>query len=29
VLSEDQILDGGTVLKGFSLPLRELFAQID
>jgi Uma2 family endonuclease len=29
VLREEQILDGGTVLKGFSMPLRELFAQLD
>jgi Uma2 family endonuclease len=27
-LSEDQTLDGGAVLPGFSLPLRRLFAQV-
>jgi Uma2 family endonuclease len=29
VLREDQTLDGGTVLPGFSLPLRQLFAELD
>ncbi len=29
VLHDDQDLDGGTVLPGFSLPLRELFAELD
>jgi Uma2 family endonuclease len=29
VLREDQALDGGTVLPGFSLPLRQLFAELD
>ncbi len=28
-LNEDQILDGGEVLAGFSLSLRELFAELD
>ena len=28
-LNEDQILDGGGVLPGFSLALRELFAELD
>ena len=27
VLEEDQLLDGGAVLPGFTLPLRELFAE--
>ena len=26
---EDETLDGGTVLPGFSLPLRQLFAELD
>jgi Uma2 family endonuclease len=29
VLREDQTLDGGAVLPGFTLPLRELFAELD
>lgn len=29
VLSESDTLDGGTVLPGFALPLRELFAELD
>jgi Uma2 family endonuclease len=29
VLTEDQTLDGRDVLPGFSLPLRELFAELD
>ena len=29
VLTEDQTLDGGAVLPGFTLPLRELFAELD
>ncbi len=29
VLREDQTLDGGDVLPGFSLPLRQLFAELD
>jgi Uma2 family endonuclease len=29
VLREDQSLDGGDVLPGFVLPLRELFAELD
>jgi Uma2 family endonuclease len=29
VLHEDQTLDGGDVLPGFTLPLRELFAELD
>jgi Uma2 family endonuclease len=29
VLLEDQTLDGGHVLPGFSLPLRKLFAELD
>ena len=29
VLHEDQTLDGGEVLPGFSLPLRQLFAELD
>ena len=29
VLTEDQTLDGGDVLPGFTLPLRELFAELD
>ena len=29
VLHETYILDGGTVLPGFSLPLQELFAELD
>jgi Uma2 family endonuclease len=29
VLHEDQTLDGGAVLPGFSLPLRQLFAELD
>jgi Uma2 family endonuclease len=29
VLVEDQMLDGGDVLPGFTLPLRELFAELD
>ena len=29
VLAEAQTLDGGTVLPGFTLPLRELFAELD
>jgi Uma2 family endonuclease len=29
VLNEDQTLDGGNVLPGFSLPLRQLFAELD
>jgi Uma2 family endonuclease len=29
LLSEDQTLDGGDVLQGFTLPLRELFAELD
>jgi Uma2 family endonuclease len=29
VLREDQTLDGGAVLPGFILPLRELFAELD
>jgi Uma2 family endonuclease len=29
VLHEGQMLDGGTVLPGFSLPLRDLFAQLE
>jgi Uma2 family endonuclease len=29
VLREDQTLDGGTVLPGFALPLRQLFAELD
>jgi hypothetical protein len=29
VLSEDQTLDGGEVLPGFRLALRELFAEPD
>ena len=28
-LSESEILDGGDVLPGFTLPLRELFAELD
>ncbi len=28
-LNEDQILDGGDVLPGFTLALRELFAELD
>jgi Uma2 family endonuclease len=28
-LAESQILDGGAVLPGFKLPLRELFAELD
>jgi len=28
-LTEDQTLDGGAVLPGFTLPLRELFAELD
>ena len=28
-LREDQTLDGGAVLPGFTLPLRELFAELD
>jgi hypothetical protein len=26
---QDETLDGGSVLPGFSLPLRELFAELD
>ena len=29
VLTEDQTLDGRDVLAGFTLPLRELFAELD
>jgi Uma2 family endonuclease len=29
VLREDQTIDGGMVLPGFSLPLRQLFAELD
>src|SRR5207244_1320595 len=29
VLSAEDTLDGGSVLPGFSLPLRELFAELD
>ena len=29
VLGEDQVLSGEPVLPGFSLPLRELFAELD
>ena len=29
VLTQDQTLDGGDVLPGFTLPLRELFAELD
>ena len=29
VLTEDDTLDGGTVLPGFSLPLRQLFSELD
>ena len=29
LLEAEQILDGGTVLAGFSLPLAELFAELD
>jgi len=29
VLTQDQTLDGGEVLPGFELPLRELFAELD
>lgn len=29
LLREDQVLDGGAVLPGFTLPLRELFAELD
>jgi Uma2 family endonuclease len=29
LLTEDQSLDGGNVLPGLSLPLREVFAQLD
>jgi Uma2 family endonuclease len=29
VLTQDQTLDGGDVLPGFTLPLRELFADLD
>ncbi len=29
LLGEDDTLDGGTVLPGFSLPLRDLFAELD
>jgi Uma2 family endonuclease len=29
VLTEDQTLDGGDVLLGFALPLRELFTELD
>jgi hypothetical protein len=29
VLTEDQALDGGAVLPGFTLPLRELFGEMD
>jgi Uma2 family endonuclease len=29
VLHETHILDGGTVLPGFTLPLQELFAELD
>jgi Uma2 family endonuclease len=29
ILREDQTLDGGAVLPGFTLPLRELFAELD
>lgn len=29
VLPEDRVLEGGTVLPGFSLPLSELFAELD
>jgi Uma2 family endonuclease len=29
VLREDQTLEGGAVLPGFTLPLRQLFAQLD
>jgi len=29
VLEESATLDGGEVLPGFSLPLRELFAELD
>jgi Uma2 family endonuclease len=28
-LREDQTLDGGPVLPGFTLPLRDLFAELD
>lgn len=29
VLDESEILDGGDVLPGFVLPLRDLFAELD
>lgn len=29
ILSNDDILDGGTVLPGFQLPLKELFGELD
>ena len=29
VLNEDQVLDGGTVLPGFSLKLKDLFAELE
>jgi Uma2 family endonuclease len=29
LLGEADVLDGGTVLPGFALPLRELFAELD
>ena len=29
VLHETHILDGGTVLPGFTLPLQDLFAELD
>jgi Uma2 family endonuclease len=29
ILKESQTLDGGDVLPGFALPLRELFGELD
>ena len=29
VLTEADVLDGGAVLQGFTLPLRDLFAELD
>ncbi len=29
ILNENDTLDGGSVLPGFALPLRELFAELD
>ena len=29
ILGENDVLDGGTVLSGFTLPVRELFAELD